>query len=69
MSPQREEAQPPTDIFHPAPPKDPEFLDLTTTGRRSGQPREIEIWFARRGERYSLIAERGARALGEEPAR
>jgi deazaflavin-dependent oxidoreductase (nitroreductase family) len=34
-----------------------EFLDLTTTGRRSGQPREIEIWFTRHEGRYYLIAE------------
>jgi deazaflavin-dependent oxidoreductase (nitroreductase family) len=33
------------------------FLYLTTTGRHSGQPREIEIWFAGHGERYYLIAE------------
>ena len=41
-------------------PKDqsePAFLYLTTTGRNSGQPREIEIWFAGHGERYYLIAE------------
>jgi deazaflavin-dependent oxidoreductase (nitroreductase family) len=30
---------------------------LTTTGRRSGQPREIEIWFTQRDGRYYLIAE------------
>ena len=34
-----------------------EFLYLTTTGRRSGQPREIEIWFTRHEDRYYLIAE------------
>lgn len=34
-----------------------EFLYLTTTGRRSGQPREIEIWFTRHAGRYYLIAE------------
>lgn len=33
------------------------YLYLTTTGRRSGEPREIEIWFTTRGERYYLIAE------------
>jgi len=33
------------------------FLYLTTTGRRTGQPREIEIWFTERGGRYYLIAE------------
>lgn len=47
-------------------------LYLTTTGRRSGRPREIEIWFTRAGGRYYLVAEHGARAqwvqnLGVEP--
>ena len=36
---------------------DAEFLYLTTTGRRSGQPREIEIWFTRHERRYYVIAE------------
>jgi deazaflavin-dependent oxidoreductase (nitroreductase family) len=35
---------------------------LTTTGRRSGQPREIEIWFTQRAGRYYLVAERRERA-------
>ena len=39
-----------------------EFLYLTTTGRRSGQPREIEIWFTRHEGRYYLIAEHRDRA-------
>ena len=39
-----------------------EFLYLTTTGRRSGMPREIEIWFTRVDGRYYVIAEHGARA-------
>ncbi len=39
-----------------------EFLYLTTTGRRSGQPREIEIWFTRHEGRYYLIAEHGDKA-------
>ena len=34
-----------------------ELLYLITTGRRSGQPREIEIWFTRHEGRYYLIAE------------
>ena len=34
-----------------------EFLYLTTTGRRSGQPRRIEIWFTERDGRYYVIAE------------
>jgi deazaflavin-dependent oxidoreductase (nitroreductase family) len=33
------------------------YLYLTTTGRRSGLPREIEIWFTRRDERYYVISE------------
>ncbi len=40
----------------------PQYLYLTTTGRRSGKPREIEIWFTRRDGRYYLIAEHGRRA-------
>ena len=39
-----------------------EFLYLTTAGRRSGQPREIEIWFTRHERRYYLIAEHGDQA-------
>jgi deazaflavin-dependent oxidoreductase (nitroreductase family) len=38
------------------------FLYLTTTGRRSGLPREIEIWFTERDRRYYLIAEHRERA-------
>jgi len=33
------------------------YLYLTTTGRRSGLPREIEIWFTRRDGRYYVISE------------
>ena len=36
---------------------EPEFLYLTTTGRRTGQPREIEIWFTARAGRYYVVAE------------
>lgn len=39
--------------------REPEFLYLTTTGRRSGRPREIEIWFTVRGGRYCVVAEHG----------
>ena len=39
-----------------------EFLYLTTTGRRSDQPREIEIWFTHHEGRYYLIAEHGDQA-------
>lgn len=41
---------------------DAEFLHLTTTGRRSGQPREVELWFTRRGGHDYVIAEEGERA-------
>src|ERR1700741_2637238 len=39
-----------------------QFLYLTTTGRRSGQTREIEIWFTERDGRYYVVAEHGERA-------
>lgn len=45
-----------------ADPKEAPYLYLTTTGRRSGLPREIEIWFTRRDERYYLISEHYHRA-------
>ena len=38
------------------------LLYLTTTGRISGQPREIEIWFTERGGLFYLIAEQRERA-------
>ena len=38
-------------------PGETEFLYLTTTGRRTGQPREIEIWFTEHAGRYYVIAE------------
>jgi len=38
------------------------YLYLTTTGRRSGRPRRIEIWFTRHAGCYYLIAEHGLRA-------
>jgi deazaflavin-dependent oxidoreductase (nitroreductase family) len=40
----------------------PQYLYLTTTGRRSGEPREIEIWFTERAGSYYVIAERGDRS-------
>ena len=30
--------------------------DLTTTGRVTGEPREIEVWFAAAGDRVFLLA-------------
>jgi deazaflavin-dependent oxidoreductase (nitroreductase family) len=34
------------------------YLHLTTTGRITGQARQIEIWFAEHGGRFYLVAER-----------
>ena len=34
------------------------FLYLTTTGRKTGLPREIEIWYVESGGRYYLLAEK-----------
>ena len=46
------------------PPSSPEsdfdreqYLYLTTRGRKSGKPREIEIWFTHRDGRFYVIAE------------
>ena len=36
--------------------EEPNFLYLTTKGRRSGQPREIEIWFTQNRNRYYVIS-------------
>jgi len=33
------------------------FLYLTTVGRKTGLPREIEIWFVAAGDRYYVLAE------------
>lgn len=41
---------------------DPQYLYLTTTGRNSGLPREIEIWFTQLNGRFYLIAEHRERA-------
>src|SRR3954468_8256208 len=38
------------------------FLYLTTIGRRTGLPREIEIWFTERDGLYYVIAEHRDRA-------
>jgi deazaflavin-dependent oxidoreductase (nitroreductase family) len=38
------------------------YLYLTTTGRRTGLPREIEIWFTERDGRFYIIAEHGEHA-------
>ncbi|HZS05827.1 MAG TPA: nitroreductase family deazaflavin-dependent oxidoreductase [Blastocatellia bacterium] len=39
-----------------------QYLYLTTAGRRSRLPREIEIWFTTLAGNYYLIAERRERA-------
>lgn len=39
-----------------------QFLYLTTTGRKTGAPREIEIWFTQLEQRYYLIAEHREKA-------
>lgn len=40
----------------------PEFFYLTTIGRKSGQLREIEIWYVSLSGSYYLIAENGHNA-------
>src|SRR5262245_66387631 len=42
--------------------REAQYLYLTTTGRRTGRPREIEIWFTRREGRLYLVAEHRERA-------
>lgn len=37
----------------------PEFLYLTTTGWKTGQPHEIEIWYVTHHGRFYLVAESG----------
>ncbi len=39
-----------------------EFLYLTTTGRRTGKPRQIEIWCVELGGKFYIIAEHRERA-------
>ena len=41
---------------------DEQFIYLTTIGRTTGRPREIEIWFVVCGERFYLLAETGEAA-------
>ena len=36
---------------------DPQYLYLTTTGRTTGLPREIEIWYVTNEGKYYLLAE------------
>jgi deazaflavin-dependent oxidoreductase (nitroreductase family) len=49
-------------MARPAAGDEQEFVYLTTRGRKTGRPREIEIWFTRRGRSYYLVAEHGLRA-------
>jgi deazaflavin-dependent oxidoreductase (nitroreductase family) len=42
--------------------REPKYLYLTTTGRTTGRPREIEIWFTRLDGRHYIIAEYRERA-------
>ncbi|HJQ23026.1 MAG TPA: nitroreductase family deazaflavin-dependent oxidoreductase [Blastocatellia bacterium] len=39
-----------------------QYLYLTTTGRRTGLPREIEIWFVHDAGRFYILAEHYHRA-------
>ena len=39
-----------------------QFLYLTTIGRKSGLPREIEIWFVEFDGKYFVLAEHGEQA-------
>ena len=39
-----------------------QFLYLTTIGRKTGLPREIEIWFVEFDGKYFVLAEHGERA-------
>ena len=41
---------------------EPQYLYLMTRGRRSGFPREIEIWFTQRDGRYYVSAEHAEQA-------
>jgi len=36
-------------------------IDITTTGRKTGRPRRIEIWFHRAGGRYYITGVPGSR--------
>ena len=44
------------------PARQAKYLYLTTTGRRTGRAREIEIWFTEDAGRYYLVAEQGEAA-------
>lgn len=40
------------------------YAYLTTTGRRSGEPREIEIWFGAQGDTIYLLNGGGSKPAG-----
>ncbi|CAG0942942.1 partial Deazaflavin-dependent nitroreductase, partial [Anaerolineae bacterium] len=41
---------------------EPQYLYLTTTGRKTGLPREIEIWFVMFDGKYYILAEHREKA-------
>ena len=41
---------------------DTQFVYLTTTGRKTGLPREIEIWYVEADGRVYILSERGYKA-------
>ena len=41
----------------PADQSEPQFIYVTTTGRVSGKPREIEIWFVESADKLYILAE------------
>ena len=41
----------------PSDPSDLQFIYVITTGRVSGKPREIEIWFVESGDKLYILAE------------
>jgi deazaflavin-dependent oxidoreductase (nitroreductase family) len=49
-------------VARAARPREAQYLYLTTTGRRTGRPRQIEIWFTRRESRLYLVVEHRERA-------
>ena len=53
---------PPADSRLPAELSDEQFCYVTTTGRKTGRPHEIEIWFVARGESVFLMSGGGERA-------
>ena len=46
----------------PAAAFDSQYVYLTTTGRKTRLPRQIEIWFVERDRRVYILAEHGAKA-------